>query len=294
MKLPTLDSDLTRAIIEGRIAGAELVHALAEKYPDGFAFDTTPGIETPAEHYKLTQIIGDALSQYPVRGVCLPVNRPFTGRYAVFQPSGRYDRIPNPEDHILIARRIGEDFRAVYSTCVPWDDPPLCLWDNPRQTDQVVLSHTYYLVYSLDAGGTFHRVSRNAQRMMGYDRFSATKLLSARIDGHHLEVEVGELAAGRHAPSDLTNVQVWHLPLTPDAEPTHVGQVHRQTRDLFSRPAVPAAPDALLKTDGRRLWARNTVEEPFGLVALEPQIRQLMDSGRMDFFGGASVRSMIP
>src|SRR5262245_57730301 len=89
----------------------------------------------------------------PVYAVALPVNIPFTGLYALFQPTGE-KRFPTFEDHILIRRRLGEQFQVALSAFVPFDEEPMRLWDNPEKPEHVVLYQRFYLAFSNDGGST--------------------------------------------------------------------------------------------------------------------------------------------
>ena len=237
----------------------------------------------------------------PVKWISLPVNRPATGCYAYFQPAGRYDKWPNPEDHIVIARRPGGQFSAVFCTYVPWDEPPLRLWDNVHKVEQCVVYHSYHLAYTLDGGSTFFALSAAARNIIALARFSDTRLLTAQIDGDHLELMTGLVHSSPDISPAMTDPKVWHVPLNSDTPPISVRpqpSLEVQSDILFATTrAEDNDPTALLTTDGQHLWARNTKEEPFAVVPLTPLVQGLQAlraSGRVDFFGGAAVRSLIP
>jgi hypothetical protein len=230
-----------------------------------------------------------------VHGVRLPVNRPFTGRYAVYQPLGE-GRFPNFEDHIVIARSLGGDFRPTVSVFVPFDEPPLLLWDDIRSPDVLVLHHRFYLAYSLDGAHTFHRPTEEQLKALGVEdgRWTRNGIIHAHIHENHLVVSTRPSdwdLAGAGSPPTI-KVDSWELPLEPRAAPLYLG---RQTRPLPQDSAAngDAGADALLMTDGTRLFARSHPEAPFTPVPLTALTQRLSQEGDVDFFGGSGARSFF-
>jgi len=234
--------------------------------------------------------------------VSLPVNIPCTGRYVIVRPAGSYGRFPNPEDHIVLARRIGGEFAAVFSTYVPFDEGSLVLWDCVEQTDHLVAYHSYYLAYSTDGGATFHHLSRETQKAIGYDRWSETKIITATIEGNKIVLEIATFDPfDRSSLSSVLNRKVtlamWHVPLGAEATPIRVPSQSQRLavsdfKAMYQDTRIQR--NHLLLVFNGRLLARASVAEGFERVPVGSILRHLADTATVEFFGGSGARTIGP
>jgi len=229
-----------------------------------------------------------------VYSVRLPVNRPFTGKYAVFQPTGE-KQFPNFEDHILIARNLDGDFQPVFSAFVPFDEEPFRLWDTVTNPENLVLYQRFYLAFSTDGGKTIRKLRPNQYELIGVDngRWSSVGIREAFL--HRGKLIIRTHRTGWNIPDNPSprrvEVGTWEIPLGEGSEPIFAGQ-EVLGQGIASDSNCDFDNQALLKTDRTRLFARSTSKEPFRHVPLTDFAEKLAKLGRVDFFGGSQARGI--
>jgi hypothetical protein len=215
-----------------------------------------------------------------VYSVTLPENIPFTGKYALFRPPGE-GRVPNFEDNILIRRQIGAEFEVVSSTFVPFDDYlGMRLRDSPGESRRVLLYASCFLAVSVDGADTFDRPTVPGLTWRFGDfiidkAYFEDERLTVQIRNHPSKGAGESLAAYRSAKehNDLDvpferqwEVRTFQILLMGGAAATLSGVERSIERKSVKEwmgvgeqapSGVAEDPEALLKTDGTRLWARS-------------------------------------
>lgn len=226
-----------------------------------------------------------------VYSVRLPVNRPFTGKYAVFQPTGE-KRFPNFEDHILIARYLGGEFQPVFSTFVPFDEQPIQLWDAVSDSEHLVLYQRFFVAFSTNGGKKIRTLEPSQIKLIGIDdgRWSSVGIREAFFHEGQLIIKTHPWLRNAD-PRRQRKIEVgtWRLPVEEGGELTFADQ-EVVGQGIASDSNCDFNNQALLKTDGTRLFARSTSKEPFRPVPLTELPKKLVELERADFWGGSQAR----
>lgn len=59
--LPTLDLAIATAVVQDQLDAPTFARLVTERYPDGLALDTTPGLWTPEQHTKLSAMMRESV-----------------------------------------------------------------------------------------------------------------------------------------------------------------------------------------------------------------------------------------
>jgi len=65
--MPTLDFEIATAVVQDRLDAPAFARVVMERYPDGFALDTTPGLWTREQQDKLSAMMRESLKHMTPR-----------------------------------------------------------------------------------------------------------------------------------------------------------------------------------------------------------------------------------
>jgi len=193
------------------------------------------------------------------------------------------DGYPTEDDYILLARRPGDTFRAVYMVYVPFDEAPPVLLNFDSHPEVAVVYQNFTLAWTDDGGATIRKPSGTPEGLFPLWRFGSHGIDWVRVQNEFLYLR---MVAGRHEQSPFVNDDrhAWRVRLDGSGS----AELAELPQDL---PGPSTKSADLVKVVGSRLMVRIAEQSPW--MELSPQmLMEQLQKAHSDFFGGAGGRTL--